>query len=144
MKVLESPFAKNVEATYCIEIGDFHFFSNYVVAEFRQGTNVAFKDFEEIFDLCDEIFGDQPYGFISNRVHSFSVDLVDALENSSKVSHIKAYAVVTYNHNTKRMLAIEEHYFSFKRKRFNTLADATEWVLGQLQFVPKPNKFHPL
>lgn len=143
--VLDSPLSENVQATYCLDIGDFHFFSDFVVAEFKQGAYVSFSDFKEIFDLSQEFFESQPYGFISNRVNSFSVNLLDILKHRQKVKHLKAYAIVTYNHNSKRMLAIEDYYFKFQRKRFNSFLDAARWVTAQVksaQETPsKPQKF---
>ena len=144
MKVLESPLSKSVQATYCLDIGDFHFFENFVVAEFKQGAYVSFNDFKEIFDLSLEFFDTKPYGFISNRVNSFSVNLLDIIKHKHNISHLSAYAIVTYSHNTKRMLAIEDYYFKSKRKRFNSLIDAANWVIEKTTTASTTpsNKFH--
>ena len=143
MTILDSPLSKNVQATYCLDIGDFHFFSDFIVAEFKQGSYVSFSDFEEIFDLSSEFFGSKSYGFISNRVNSFSVNLLDIVNHRKKLEHLNAYAIVTYSHNSKRMLAIEDHYFKFERKRFNSLIDAAKWVVNEVsKATTKSNKSH--
>ncbi len=142
MTILDSPLSKNVQATYCLDIGDFHFFNDFIVAEFRQGTYVSFSDFEEIFDLSLEFFGSKSYGFISNRVNSFSVNLLDIIKHREKIEHLSAYAIVTYNHNSKRILAIEDYYFKFERKRFNSLIDAAKWVVSEVANTSKSNKSH--
>lgn len=128
MTVLDSPLSKSVQATYCLGVGDFHFFNNFVVAEFKQGVYVSYNDFKEIFELAQEFYGTNPVGFISNRVNSFSINLLDAIKYRQKANSFSGYAIVTYNHNTRRILAIEDYYFNIKRKRFNSLVDAAEWV----------------
>jgi hypothetical protein len=128
LTVLDSPLSKNVQATYCLEIGDFHFFSNFIIAEFKQGANVSFEDFSEIYELSIEFFGSDPYGFISNRVNSYSINLLDVIKHKGKGENLKANAIVTYNYNTVRVLAIEDHYFNSKRERFKSLIDAANWV----------------
>ena len=128
MKVLDSNIASQVEATYCLKIGDFHFFKDFMVAEFNQGAYVSFSDLTDIYDLGFSFYADRPHGFISNRVNSYSIDLVDIYKNRRKLKFIHAYAIVTYSHNSKRMLAIEDYYFKKKRTRFNTLQDAINWV----------------
>ena len=128
MKVLDSPIANQVEATYCLEVGDFHFFKNLVVAEFKQGAYVSFEDYKEAYELCLDIFNNTPFGFISNRVNSYSINLVDAQEHRKKLKLLHTYAIVTYSHNSKRMLVVEDHYFNLKRKRFNAFIDAFNWV----------------
>lgn len=137
LTVLDSPLSKNVQATYCLDIGDFHFFNNFIIAEFKQGAYVSFEDFSEIYDLCEEFYDSKPYGFISNRVNSFSVNLLDIIKHREKTKSLSAYAVVTYKQNTKRMLAIEDHYFNSKRMRFNSLIEATNWVIAKkLNAIP--------
>ena len=140
MTVLDSPLSKNVQATYCLDIGDFHFFDNFIVAEFKQGSYVSFKDFQEIFDLSQEYFNGRPSGFISNRVNSYSINLLDITENREKLSLLSAYAIVTYSHNTKRMLAMEDYYSESKRERFNSLMDAVKWMTKELVTI-ELNKF---
>ena len=141
MTVLDSPLSKNVQATYCLDIGDFHFFDNFIVAEFKQGSYVSFEDFKEIFDLSQEFFEGRPSGFVSNRINSYSINLLDIVDHKEKFKNLGAYAIVTYNHNTKRMLAIEDYYFSFNRERFNVLIDAVKWVKKELITI-ELNKFH--
>ncbi|OUR90766.1 hypothetical protein A9Q87_12485 [Flavobacteriales bacterium 34_180_T64] len=140
MTVLDSPLSKNVQATYCLDIGDFHFFDNFIVAEFKQGSYVSFNDFKEIFDLSREFFEGKPSGIISNRVNSYSINLLDIVENRDKLAQLSAYAIVTYSHNTKRMLAIEDYYHNSKRERFNSLIDAAKWMTKELLTI-ELNKF---
>lgn len=128
LTVLDSPLSENVQATYCLDIGDFHFFNNFIIAEYKQGAYVSFEDFSEIYDLCEEFYDSKPYGFISNRVNSFSVNLLDIIKHREKAKNLNAYAIVTYKQNAKRMLAMEDHYFNYKRMRFNSLMEATNWI----------------
>lgn len=140
MKVLDSPLSKNVQATYCLDIGDFHFFNNFIVAEFKQGAFVSFSDFNEIYDLSLEFYNTKPYGFISNRVNSYSINLLDIKDNKYKLEQLHAYAIVTYNHNAKRMLAIENYYFGIKRKSFNSLLEAAQWINKKVMVKSKDIK----
>ncbi|WP_338733860.1 hypothetical protein [Mangrovimonas cancribranchiae] len=134
MKVLESPIAKHVEATYCLEIGDFHFFENYLIAEFKQGVCVSFNDLKEVYDLLLDYYKGDTYGFISNRINSYSIDVIDMNRHFEKLNQISAYAIVTYNLNTKRVLAVEDYYFNLKRERFTSLLEASNWVANKTAF----------
>ncbi|RSK38679.1 hypothetical protein [Mangrovimonas spongiae] len=132
MKVLKSPLAKHVEATYCLEIGDFHFFENYLIAEFKQGVCVSFSDLKEVYDLLLDYYNGESYGFISNRINSYSIDVIDMNKHFEKLNQIHTYAIVTYNLSAKRVLAVEDYYFNLKRERFTSLLAASNWVTNEM------------
>jgi len=144
MKVLDSCFANQVEATYCIEIGDFHFFKDFVIAEFNQGCYVSFKDLYDIHDLGSLFYQDGHFGFISNRVNSYSIDLIDFHKNRNKLKLIDFYAIVTYSHFSKKMLPMEDYYFRIDRHSFNYLDNAIHWIFKKIHQDGNStsNKFH--
>lgn len=137
MKVLNSRFAKHIEATYSLKIGDFHFFNHFLIAEFSQGCCVTSNDLTDIYDIASSFYRNKPYGFISNRIYSYSIDLVDFYKNSNKLNLIGSYAVVTYNDLSKKMLPMEDYYFKINRYRFNSLDNAVNWVLNEINQNPE-------
>lgn len=145
MKVLDSPLSDFVQATYCLEVGNFHYFNDFLIAEINAGVMVTFEDVKDIFDLNLEFFGERPFGFISNRINSYSIDLVDLAKNSEQYLRSCAYAIVTYSDNSRRVLNIEDHYINFNRKRFNDLQTAIKWVMQKVKDTTSSlDKSHPL
>ncbi|MDX1316034.1 MAG: hypothetical protein R3262_00695, partial [Xanthomarina gelatinilytica] len=72
-----------------------------------------------------------PQFFISNRIYSYSVDLMDILSNSKNLKFLSAYVIVSYNHLTNKVIELEDAYFSFPRKKFETLEEAVTWVRSE-------------
>ena len=143
MTVKESKLSKHIEATYRLKIGDFHFFKNFVVAEFNEGVYASYKDLEESYDLALDYYKDRSYGFISNRINSYSINIMDVLKYQSKFKGLRAYAIVTHNRSSKISLQVEDYYFKLKRTRFNSLIDAAKWVNDKIN-ASQVDKFHLL
>lgn len=114
-----------------MKIGDFHFFENIIIAEFKEGSHVTFNKFKEIVELKNETHIGMPQAFISNRIYSYSVDLMDILSNSKNLKFLSAYVIVSYNHLTNKVIELEDAYFSFPRKKFKTLEEAVTWVRSE-------------
>lgn len=131
MKTLKSSFASEIDATVSLKIGDFHFIENMIIAEFKEGSHVTFNKFNEVLELKNETHNGMPQVFISNRIYSYSVDLMDILSNSKNLKFLSAYVIVSYNHLTNKVIELEDAYFSFPRKKFQTLEEAVTWVRSE-------------
>tara|TARA_R100001369_G_scaffold81162_1_gene111933 strand:- start:1753 stop:2160 length:408 start_codon:yes stop_codon:yes gene_type:complete len=111
-----------------VKLGRLYLFDNYVVAEFKEGVDINFDNFSDITEIIKKEFKDKPFGFISNRLNSYSINLNDATKFNAYFPNLKAYAIVAYNSITQRVFEIENHFFTFNREAFRNLEHAAEWV----------------
>ncbi|MFC0604406.1 hypothetical protein [Winogradskyella pulchriflava] len=113
-------------------IGDLYFFKDFFIAELNEGINITFENFYEASILIKKYYEDRPFGFISNRKNSYSIDVNDANLYQEAFPNLKAYAIVVYSSLSERIYEIENHFFKFNRKAFKTLDEAIDWVEGIL------------
>lgn len=140
MKVVNSSITHLIEDTIASKIGDFYFFKDFIIAEFKEESHVSFAQFEDIMEMGKEKYNSKPVGFISNRINSYSVNLIDMFENSNFSNYLSAYAIVSYSEVTTKVLDLEDHYFSIPRKRFNNLIEAANWIQDELEIKKNNNK----
>lgn len=115
-----------------VNLGRLYLFDNYIITEFNEGINITFENFSEVSEIIISHYKNEPFGFISNRINSFSLDLNDAHLYNKTFPNLKAYAVVVYKPLTHRVFEIENHFFNFNREVFKNLEKATEWVENTL------------
>lgn len=128
MLVKESILYKKIKSHQRVELGELFFFETYFIAEFNEGVNIDFDNFEECEALIKEHFKDKDFGFISNRVNSYSIVLTDAPLFNKTFHNLKAYATVTYSIFAEKVFEVEKHFFKFNKRNFNNLMDAVAWV----------------
>lgn len=127
--MITSPRINNTNFTKKrVKIGELRYNDKYLIAVFNEGVDLNFEKFGEITDIIKSQFGDRPFGFISNRINSYSINLSDADKFNKMFPNNKAYAVVAHNPLTEKVFEIEEHFFAFNRKSFRNLDAAIDWV----------------
>ncbi|WP_138433507.1 hypothetical protein [Winogradskyella algicola] len=120
-----------------VSLGKLFYNEKYMIAEFNEGVDLNFKNFNEVTTLIKLQFRDRPFGFISNRINSYSINLSDANKFNQKFPNVKAYAVVAHNPITEKVFEIEERFFKFNRRSFRDLNDAIDWVEKALSSLNK-------
>lgn len=127
---------------YNLKIGKVFLYEDYIITEFDEGVDVNFKNFNEISKIIEENFENRAFGFIANRVNSYSINLKDAKLFNEKFKNAIAYAIVAYSDLTKRIIEIENHFFKFNKQVFTTTDDAIAWVEEALahQYADSYNK----
>ncbi len=103
-----------------------------MVAEFKEGADINFKNFDELAFLVKTHFEDQPFGFIANRINSYSINLNDAQIFNETFKNLKAYAIIVYSNLTERIIEIESLFFKFNRKVFKDFENAITWIEDSL------------
>jgi hypothetical protein len=111
-----------------VTLGSLYLFDNYIVAEFKEGVDINFDNFSDVTEIIKKKFNDRPFGFIANRLSSYSIDLTDATKFNTYFPNLKAYAIVAYTVMTRRVFEVENHFFTFNREVFKNLEQASEWV----------------
>lgn len=115
-----------------VKLGQMYLFENYMITEFYEGVDIKFENFSEVAELVKIHYKNEPFGFISNRINSYSIDLNDADLYNKTFPNLKAYAVVVYKPLTEAIFEVENYFFKFNRKVFKTLSNAIEWVEDEL------------
>lgn len=131
MSITETALYQNVKSHKTIGLGNLFFFENYLVAEFNEGVEIDYYNFNEARELIREHFGEESFGLISNRINSYSIVVTDApLFNQCPT--LKAYATVTYNFFAEKVFNIENYFFNFNKQNFHSLTEAKSWIEGIL------------
>ena len=129
MKVDESTLFKQVQYSYNLVNGKVYFFENFFIMEINEGANVTYDNSKDLLELVDKHYGkDQRFGIISNRIHSYSSNLLDSDKFISHHKNAVGKAVVTYSANSSINFELEGHFCKLKRKEFKNLYEATIWI----------------
>ena len=103
------------------------------IAEFNEGVNIDYNNFDECKTQIENFFRNKDFGFVSNRINSYSLVLTDAPLFNNAFKNLKAYATVTYSAFAEKMFDVENHFFKFNKQNFTSLYDATTWVENTLK-----------
>lgn len=102
-----------------------------VIAEMKEGITFDTNYNTEFLTYCKNHFKGETYGYISNRIHSYSVNPTVYLD-TAKNSNIRAIAIVSSNPINKGNANIERQFFEYPFEVFSTLEQAIEWMNGIL------------
>jgi hypothetical protein len=128
---MSNSIAHNTTETYKhlkVKLGDIYLFDDFFVGEFDEGVDINFRNFSDISEIVKTYFENRPFGFISNRVNSYSLNLNDAELFNESFPNLKAYAVVAYNSMTEKVFEIENYFFKFNRQEFKDIDEAISWI----------------
>ncbi|MBX2829363.1 MAG: hypothetical protein KTR22_14445 [Flavobacteriaceae bacterium] len=107
-------------------------FDEFLVNQIREGITITPKHNEKLKETIDKHFKDRPVVYISNRIHSYSVDPLTYIE-TSKIHNLLAIAVVSDNINYRESAAYESKFYEKPFAIFETLSEAIEWVHKTIQ-----------
>ena len=101
--------------------------NHIVIAEMKEGITFDSNYNNEFLKFCKEHYKEKNYGYISNRVNSYSVNPTVYLDTAKK-SNIRAIAVVSSNPINQGNVSIERQFFEHPFEVFNTLEQAIKWM----------------
>ena len=110
------------------KIGSLYFFERFVVSEFNEGEHINFENFKTPSEIINSFYDERPFGFIANRINSYSIELNDTKKWNSTFPTLKAYAVVSERVFSHNLFILENKFFEYNRKIFENLDDAINWV----------------
>ena len=127
--IITNSVLKNKNCTQVeVSLGAVYLFDSYIITNFKEGVDINHDNFHEVGMKIKEHFGEKPFGYIANRLNSYSINLNDVHVFNDAFPNLKAYAVVAYNTLTERVFEIENHFFESNRNTFKNLEAAVEWV----------------
>jgi len=112
-----------------LEVGDFYFYTNYVVAELHEGVAFSIENATEILNLGKIHFGKQtPFVYITNRKNSYSFNPTAHFKTTPIFPNLKGFASVVYDDINKEIATLEQSFLNKPAEVFNNLEDAILWV----------------
>jgi len=129
MLVNESNLKYELEDVYVLSTGLFYFFEDFIISEIKEGVHFNWETAQEVIELALNHYGrDAKISYISNRVHSYSVEPQDWLKFFKSRHTLRAFAVVTYSKSGFINVLMEKLFFKSRIKTFENLHDAADWV----------------
>ncbi|SRX55884.1 hypothetical protein [Aequorivita sp. CIP111184] len=113
--------------TLNFEFGEIRVFKNFVVVVMNEGITVKPEYNDDLIAISENYFRDRPFGYITYRKNSYSVNPMVYLK-TSKIENLIAFAVVSDDALRIRNLEVERRFLTKPFEHFNNLDDAKDWV----------------
>jgi len=136
MTVKGSALANKANLIYNLKFGDLYFYDTFFIVEMKEGMVIKKEHVAHIQDLVHIHFGyDIPYGMISNRINSYSADLVDLRSVVEDVKFLVANAVVFYDKSLFESIDLENVMLKLNGTVFFNLNDAIKWTKQKVEIA---------
>lgn len=109
------------------DFGEVLIFDNYIVVEMKEGIVVKPEYNQNLIDVRDNYFFDRPFGYISHRKNSYSVNPNIYLK-TSKISNLIGFAIVIDSDKKIDNSLLEQKFLKQPIKTFNTIEKAVAWI----------------
>lgn len=105
---------------------EFSIFNNFIIAVINEGITVMPEHNEVLLKLAKKYFKNRPFAYITNRIHSYSVDPKVYFE-TSKIENLVTFAVVSQQELSTSNTKVEKMFLNKPYKNFTNLLDAIHW-----------------
>ncbi|MEC3908750.1 hypothetical protein VOI54_17110 [Tamlana sp. 2201CG12-4] len=134
MKTIESVFSNHVVKSTNKALGDVFYFSHFAIIEFNEGVHIDIHNSTGILDDLIDYFGvSRPFGIISNRINSYSVDILDAKSIVNKIENLHTYAVVAHDLASQMSAEIERSFCLSENIIYSCLDEAIYKVYDKVK-----------
>jgi len=115
LKTIETDFAR------------LNFYEHFVITEMHEGIDLDENIVDVMIQFAIDFYGKKPFGYISNRVNSYSVNPVIYFK-ISKIDNLAAFAVVSTKMIVTYNVQIEKAFMTRPYELFDNLDEAVNWV----------------
>jgi hypothetical protein len=134
MTIKDSALASKANYVYNLKSGDLYFYDDYLISEVHEGVTVMYKDSLEVLNLVHKHYGfKKPYGLISHRLNSYSVNLSELLPIAHEFGLLVANAVVAYKEISLKNFEIEKRVLMLKGESFSNMDEAIKWTKAEIE-----------
>jgi len=138
MTISNSPLASEAIFTYNLNSGNLFFFDTFLITEIFEGVIIGENELVQIIDLAHNYYGfDTPYGIISNRLNSYSVNLSELIPISHKFKNMVANAVIIYSELGLNNFELEKRTLNLKSQSFSHIEGALQWTKMEVEHALK-------
>lgn len=118
-----------IESAIALDFGKVTIIDNILIAELNEGILLDVENNRKLLNLGNKIFKGLPYGYISNRIHSYAVNPMIYLDSSSTIN-LKAIAVVSSNPVCQQNTLLEKQFYKEEDsfEVFDSLEAAINWI----------------
>ena len=102
-------------------------YDNYIVSIMFEGINLTPDKNDILLNIATKYFKNSNFGYITNRIHSYSVDPSIYIE-TSKIENLVSFAIVSSKQIHISNTEIEKLFYKKAFKHFTTLKDAIKWT----------------
>ena len=93
----------------------------------NEGSHVDRASNQLLLSFCTDYFNEEPFGYISYRLNSYSVDPTVYMDAGIHKG-LKAIAVVFENPLIKSNVLLEKQFFNQPFESFTSVNDAKNWL----------------
>ena len=131
MKFEESEFSNLMHYKIEMPFGNFYLLEKFFISEIHEGVHFDWEMIQATMVEVLEFYGNNArVGYISNRVHSYSMNPHTWGKVQNKYNLNVASAIVVYNNFTFMNASIEKQFSDLSIKRSLSLNEAVEWILN--------------
>lgn len=114
-----------------LDFGTITIFNRILVCECKEGVLLDVASNRKILQIGGEVFNNEDFGYISNRINSYAVDPM-VYRESAEHSQLKAIAVVTKSEMAHQSAVLEQNFYTNKNsfQIFSSLEEAKDWING--------------
>lgn len=109
------------------EFGELHIEDNLAIGIMKEGSHIDPASNRLLLSYCNEVFEEKPFGYLSHRQNSYSVDPTVYIDAANHFG-LKAIAVVSQNPVIETNVIIEKQFFNQPFETFKTVEDAKNWL----------------
>ncbi len=117
------------ENAICVdfEFGSARILENAVIMKMHEGVTITIEHNNYLVDIKKKYFKNRPFGYISHRVHSYSVN-PQVYKESSKIDSLIGFAMVSRKKIHISNSEVEQLFLQKPYKVFDNLDDAVKWI----------------
>tara|TARA_R100001132_G_C3254297_1_gene80399 strand:+ start:625 stop:993 length:369 start_codon:yes stop_codon:yes gene_type:complete len=112
---------------YKLKFGEVHIHDFYVKAVIAEGAIIDKKNSDAIIELAVKHFPKDSFGYITQRIHSYSVDPT-VYKDVAEIKNLVGFAIVTGNSKRLKNSDFERFFIKKPSKAFKELDEAIRWV----------------
>ncbi|TJY37718.1 hypothetical protein [Pontimicrobium aquaticum] len=134
MNKTKNSYYHDSNASFNFPWGGLYFYEDFVISEISEGVVLGRSQFLEAMNLANDYFGiEKPYGLISNRVNSYSINLPELMPIAKKFGDLRLNAVVLHSGIGYENFEIEKRLLKFKGEVFFDLDQAVNWIIKEIR-----------
>ncbi|MFC4634297.1 hypothetical protein ACFO3O_10285 [Dokdonia ponticola] len=113
MYLENSTVCKEVKKIHKLDYGTIYVFEDFLVSEFKADAIIDFDCFVQLYHYLNSYSEHkESFGYISNRIHKYTVKVADFMKARPFAQKIYPTAVVTYDEETTKTFNFEKKIYT--------------------------------
>ena len=138
MRFLDSDLQNKTIKVYNFELGNLYLLENIVISEINEGQHISANNTDEYLAAISDFFGkEKAFGYISNRINSFSVQALDFKKLTNSLKNLKIFTTVTYKKHNDINTSIEQNFCDIPYIKHNSLINAYKYLNEYITYNKK-------